>query len=219
MAAPNQIILAIDTATSGTQVALSNKDQTFSRTDDRPHAQAECLVPLIDEVMKESGRSFDNINTILCVAGPGSFTGLRTGLATAKAIAQSTGRPLNGISAFDAFALQYQGSKPFCVIIESRRAEFFCQLYDETEQDPALVSAENLQDYTKGDIILIGNGLIRYYEEIGKDMPDQKHIHLDIKLLAENFDETNDMFTKDPSPIYLRGADISQPKHKPRQIA
>lgn len=234
MTLSNQTILAIDTVTGGTQVALAlgQEKRLISKSDDRPHAQAECLMPLIEQIMSEGKKAFKEMDAIICTSGPGSFTGLRTGLAAAKALAMATDLPLYGISTFDAFALQYQShtqkKQPLCVLIESRRAEFFSQLYNETGQkhaDPSLVLSKDLQEYLskgfKGQMpVLIGNGVPRLLEEIKTEIEYvQEHVQLEIGIVAQNFNPNDAAFIKDPAPVYLRGADISQPKHKPRQMA
>ena len=199
--------------------------------DNRLHAQAECLIPMIDDIMKESEKSFQGLKAIICTSGPGSFTGLRTGLAAAKAIALSANLPLYGISSFDAYALQFRDkgdkNKPLCVLVESRRAEFFCQLYDmkgTKTGEPLLILAKDLENHLAAVFkdkkpVLIGNGIPRLLEEINPALEYvQDHVHLDIKSLPKVFRDNAEQFIRDPVPLYLRGADISQPKHKPRQI-
>ena len=92
-------ILAIDTATSDVVVAIgaSNGDWIAGESGPAGHRHGEQLLPAIDRVLDAAGVRRESLGGIVVGTGPGAFTGLRVGLATAKALAHALGRPLAGV--------------------------------------------------------------------------------------------------------------------------
>ena len=103
-------ILGLDTATLSTVAAVLRADgEAFERRDDpapgeRP-AHGTRLLALAEEALAASGLAWEQIDRIAVGIGPGGFTGLRIGIATARALAQSTGLPLAGVGSLEALAL------------------------------------------------------------------------------------------------------------------
>lgn len=96
-------ILAFDTATDiGTVAVLNNETVLAERSIHAPMSLLTWLVPAIQETLKEAGLSFKDINAIAVGIGPGSFTGIRLGLSTAKTLAQAGSIPLYGIPTTEA---------------------------------------------------------------------------------------------------------------------
>ena len=103
------MILGIDTATAATAAAVWDPDGTAAeRRDDPPEGQrpahAARLLVLVEEVLAEAGAGWDAVERIAVGVGPGGFTGLRLGIATARALAQARGLPLIGVSSLAALA-------------------------------------------------------------------------------------------------------------------
>jgi tRNA threonylcarbamoyladenosine biosynthesis protein TsaB len=103
------VILGLDTATAGTAVAVWAPDgPAVERRDDPPPgarpAHAGKLLVLVEEALDAAGAGWDDIERIAVGVGPGSFTGLRLGIATARGLAQARGLPLVGVSSLAALA-------------------------------------------------------------------------------------------------------------------
>ena len=93
---------------------------------------AEALVPLIAAVMNEAGMAFAELDRIAVTIGPGSFTGLRVGVAAARGMALAAGKPAIGLTTFAALAapfLEVDESRPLLVVIEARHDRVYMQLF------------------------------------------------------------------------------------------
>ncbi|MGI6649153.1 MAG: tRNA (adenosine(37)-N6)-threonylcarbamoyltransferase complex dimerization subunit type 1 TsaB [Bacillota bacterium] len=123
-------VLGIDSATLVAGMAIVDEQRVvvegFLQTR-RTHS--ERLLPLIDWWMREAELSLADIDGIAVTNGPGSFTGLRIGMATAKGLAQATGKAFIGIPTLDALALNLAGSGVICPILDARKGEVYTALY------------------------------------------------------------------------------------------
>jgi tRNA threonylcarbamoyladenosine biosynthesis protein TsaB len=97
------------------------------------HGQAEVLLPLVDEAMRAAGLAVSALDVIAVTTGPGSFTGIRVGLAAARGIALAARLPLIGVSSFEAVAARsakiVAADRVLLVALESRRADLYVQLF------------------------------------------------------------------------------------------
>jgi tRNA threonylcarbamoyl adenosine modification protein YeaZ len=99
------------------------------------HGQAEELLPLVDRAMREAGQMPGALDLVVATVGPGSFTGIRVGLAAARGIALATGARLIGVTSFDAVAVlavrnDWPETRSLLVALESRREDFYVQFFD-----------------------------------------------------------------------------------------
>lgn len=116
-------------------MALAARDAVLDLAQlDIAHGQAEALLPLIDGMMRRAGLPARALALVAVTTGPGSFTGIRVGLAAARGIALALDVPVIGVTGFEA-ALAALGddvrqAQLLLVALESRRAELFIQLFD-----------------------------------------------------------------------------------------
>jgi tRNA threonylcarbamoyladenosine biosynthesis protein TsaB len=140
--------------------------------DDRPAGQrfaamerghAETLLPMIESVLREAKLTPTAIELIAVTTGPGSFTGLRIGLAAARGLALARGVPAIGVTSFDAVVAEGDEMQPLIVALESKRAELFLQRRDRPDPRlPALVpQAEWAATVPQGACRLAGDGAPR----------------------------------------------------------
>ncbi|HYZ41325.1 MAG TPA: tRNA (adenosine(37)-N6)-threonylcarbamoyltransferase complex dimerization subunit type 1 TsaB, partial [Stellaceae bacterium] len=102
---PLRNVLAFDSAGSSCSVAVAINCRTASVVRvHSPHGQAEILLPMVDRAMGEAGLAPAELASVAVTVGPGSFTGIRVGLAAAQGIALATGAQLIGITSFEAAA-------------------------------------------------------------------------------------------------------------------
>lgn len=122
--------LAIDCAVSKIAVAAKNENVQTKLVLDVGVKQSEKLLPAIDYVMREVSLLPKDLAYIAVTLGPGSFTGLRLGLSTAKAIQLASNVPVYGIPSLEAFAFPYKNlSVGVLSLIEAKENEFFCAFY------------------------------------------------------------------------------------------
>jgi tRNA threonylcarbamoyladenosine biosynthesis protein TsaB len=130
-------LLAVETATGCLSVAVLVGAVVSARSDrDAAGHHARYLVPAVDEVLKAAGCEFSDLQALAVSIGPGSFTGLRVGLATMMGFRMVTGLPLAAVPTLDAMAWNLRGSKHvLCPVLKSRTGEVYWAFYrwQETE--------------------------------------------------------------------------------------
>jgi tRNA threonylcarbamoyladenosine biosynthesis protein TsaB len=132
-------LLYIDTAASKATVALSQEGRTVAiRTHDNANEQAAVLNIMINNVLEEASCVMDNIDALCVCAGPGSYTGLRVGLSTAKGIAYVKDIPLMLFNRLDLIAWGQNKKEPFAIALKARNGEYFFAAYTnkEMQSDP-----------------------------------------------------------------------------------
>jgi tRNA threonylcarbamoyladenosine biosynthesis protein TsaB len=136
------------------------------------HGHAEALLPMIDDIMSATGLSASALDCVAVTTGPGSFTGIRVGIAAARGIAFAGGLPLIGVSSFEAVAEAVPaitlGDRPLLVALESRRADLYIQLFDAARRplsEPAVYLPQTLASgipSARGSaIVIIGDAVAR----------------------------------------------------------
>ena len=129
-------VLGFDTSTNATAACLVRGDgESFEHvptTEDllgRPGHAAE-LMPAVARVMHAAGVGWEDVEGIAVGVGPGTFTGLRIGIATARALAHARGIGVRPVSSLKALADPLKRSRPRLPLIDARRGELFAALYD-----------------------------------------------------------------------------------------
>lgn len=124
----NDFILALDTVSDSISVALIQKGNVIAHQyQQMERGQGESLIPMIQNVFQKAHYDFKDLSKVAVSVGPGSFTGVRIGLATAKGIGLALNIPVVGITAFEAAAFDIKGS--FLVVLDTRRGDFFTQSF------------------------------------------------------------------------------------------
>ena len=130
------VILALDAAGLACSVAVSLGEQVVvEERIDTMHGQAEALLPLVDKAMREAGQMAASLDLVVATIGPGSFTGIRAGLAAARGIVLATGARLLGVTSLDAVAVEAVRrdcleTRVLLVALESRREDLYVQFFD-----------------------------------------------------------------------------------------
>lgn len=125
-----RVLLAMDTATPMTTVALVRDDEVLAErqhVDARRHA--EVLSSFVREVVLEAGCALQDVSAVVVGVGPGAFTGLRVGLVTARTLGMALEVPVHGVVTLDAMAFAHGGVEPFAVVTDARRREVFWATY------------------------------------------------------------------------------------------
>ena len=123
------LILVIDTCLGACQVAAVRGGQRLAGCSElMQRGHQERLALMTAEVMAEAGAGFDEIGTIAVTVGPGSFTGLRVGLAFARGLGLATGAPLAGIGTLEALAAS--GEARAAGVVDARRGQIYFQPFE-----------------------------------------------------------------------------------------
>ena len=147
--------------------------------DDRPAAHrfvpmerghAEALIPMIETVLREAALTPAAVDLLVVTVGPGSFTGLRIGLAAARGLALARRLPAIGVASFDAVKVDDPAARPLFIALESKRPELFLQRRDRDDARlPALVPPEGWAAILPpGPCALAGDGAPRLAAALGR---------------------------------------------------
>lgn len=216
-------ILAFDTSMAHCSIGVFNKDtgRTLSKSEPMERGHAEVLVPSIQAALAEAGLEFSALDAIAVPLGPGAFTGLRIGLSTAQSLGLSLDIPVVGIPSFDALARPLDIPN-LGILIETKRSDFYVRAPG--GGGAAMEAAAVIEAYGGQEICWIGDGIARFQEAVGA-MPSgfffkTGHERILPETLIEMAMERLPLSNVSAlAPIYLRGADVSQPKVLPRQIS
>lgn len=171
-------LLAIDTALEACSVGIADGDAPLilmSETIGRGHA--ERLMGMVEAAMREAGLAFRDLDRIAVTIGPGSFTGVRVGIAAARGLALVVGCPVVGIGTLAALAGKARviaGARPVLAALDARRSEVYAQAFDAdgTPRGPAIVAAPALvAESFAGDMVLAGSGADLVRAMLASDTP------------------------------------------------
>jgi tRNA threonylcarbamoyladenosine biosynthesis protein TsaB len=196
------LTLAFDTATDVATSALLEDGDLLGERTGRPAS----LLEDVDALLGDADAEPSELRRIVVGTGPGSFTGLRMGLAASRALALALDVPVAGVSTLDALAASSPGALP---VIDARRREVF------TLQDgnPVAVRPNDLSNSLLLGRVCVGNGAVRYrdvLEEAGAEVPpDESELHLPRAAvharLATDFGPAELV-----EPIYVRSPDADR---------
>lgn len=124
-------VLALDTCLSACSVAVW-QDGVILAKDWRPmqRGHAEALLPMVEHVRAQSGLDYRALDRLAVSIGPGSFAGVRVGLAAARGICVARGLPLVGVSTFELLAAAIEGDAPVAVALDARNDQVYFQAFD-----------------------------------------------------------------------------------------
>ena len=167
-----ELILSMDTATPCSTVAITEGDLQSGRVVGEVSLSSSVthsrrLLTAIDWLISEASISKDDISGYGVGLGPGSFTGLRIGMATAKGLAAASGKPIYGVSSLDLIAASCPpGKDPVCALLDARKKELYVAFYrfDEggslvRESEPEALAPQTLVERIKEPVLMVGDGL------------------------------------------------------------
>ncbi|MBE7037294.1 MAG: tRNA (adenosine(37)-N6)-threonylcarbamoyltransferase complex dimerization subunit type 1 TsaB [Ruminococcaceae bacterium] len=173
-------ILAIDTSSLNATVALMNDEKVigeYTISNKKTHSQV--IMPMICELLEKCSLCMDDIDVFATGIGPGSFTGLRIGIATAKALCQAKQKKIIGISSLASLAKNVSDTeKTICPIIDARRGDVYNALYKNgvcIKEDRAISLDELFEELKGKDVLFLGDGAIVYKDKIIEKMGDNAY--------------------------------------------
>jgi tRNA threonylcarbamoyladenosine biosynthesis protein TsaB len=197
------IVLAFDTATADTVVGLTGAGEPVELRHEpaagaRP-GHAEQLLPLCRAALERAGIGWPQVDRIGVGVGPGTFTGLRIGVATGRALAQSAGAELVPVSTLRALAANVEGSFP---VIDARRGEAFVLV----DGEPRAAKPEELAALAAGRTA-IGDGALLYADLLDHVADDRDVHHLRGAELCALAAATEPIGRDELLPDYVRDPD------------
>jgi len=178
-------ILAIDTSTSFASLAVAVDEQVVAESLLNTNRTLSArLVPEIERLLTTAGLSFNDIDIYASSVGPGSFTGVRGGIATIQGLALATGKPCAAFSSLALLAMNFSLSTTLvCPLLDARKNEVYAALYDCSATLPSprindcvlppAVLLEQITAATNGPVIFVGDGALRYHDLIAERLGDQ----------------------------------------------
>ncbi len=237
-------ILAFETTLSGINVGFVSREiNQIEEYIDTEREQAAMLIPTIQSVLEEAKREFKDLDLIVSTVGPGSFTGLRIGLCTARIMSMTLNKPLIGVTTLDMIMHQYlqNNNDPapdhkYLILLETKRKDFYACFFDNKGEkisepfasDASDILAKIQTDHNEFKMNIGGNCLQRFQDNIDtngieiKFLPvieriDPVQMALHGAYLFDKYGESKGSL----NPLYLREADVSfstKPARKLSQV-
>ena len=214
-------ILAFDTSNNTSSVAISEDQNILSYIEElRPSMQAECIIDMIEIALLEAGCTYNEIDYLAVTRGPGSFTGIRIGLATAKAIALATNINSTAISNFEIAhfraSKQIKNCDKFIIFINAYRGQLYAQNFDKNSAIglPILIDSNEAIKLLKKEnteIACAGSGVEIIYSQI-KHLTNLTILPRFPKIKAIDLckyvgDKIPNLLLRPIEPLYIRPVD------------
>jgi tRNA threonylcarbamoyladenosine biosynthesis protein TsaB len=154
------LLLLIETATTSCSVALAQDDQIIAlREIDQRNIHAEVITVFTEELFKQTGKAYTDLDAVAVSCGPGSYTGLRIGISTAKGLCFSLDKPLIAIETLSAMAhgfiergaVTIQPGTLLCPMIDARRMEVYTAIFDSMGNELKSTSADIIDENSFND--------------------------------------------------------------------
>lgn len=174
-------ILALDSSGLVASVAIVTEDAMLAEyTVNYKKTHSQTLLPMLNEIVKMVDVNMDEVDAIAVAAGPGSFTGLRIGSATAKGLGLALSKPVVSVPTLDGLAYNLYGTqKLICPIMDARRNQVYTGLYDFQDDQLRIIkeqSAMAVEDLLEeinelgNEVIFLGDGTAVYGDIIAEKM-------------------------------------------------
>ena len=179
----NELLLTIDTSSSAGSVAVSRGESLLGEILLNTSAtHSDRLLVAARRLLLDLGVRLSDVAAFAVVIGPGSFTGLRVGVATVKGLAFASGKPVIGVSSLRTLAMQAPfSSHPVCTLLDARKKEVYAGLFQWERGVPAplgperVIAPEALLDQITGDVLFIGSGSELYRTLIVRRLGGRAH--------------------------------------------
>lgn len=207
------LILGISTSSNIASVALSKDAECIKELNiNNNKTHSETLLPLINELLSETNIKLQDINLIACDNGPGSFTGIRIGISTVKAIAESLNIPVIAVSSLEGLAYNIHDSECICSLIDARNNQVYCGLFDSNHTLIGNYMADDINTILpvinqSKDILFVGDGAVAHKDLLNiSDFKSDNLLHAkNINLCAfDKFSKGEILNADSILPMYLR---------------
>jgi tRNA threonylcarbamoyladenosine biosynthesis protein TsaB len=178
-----EVLLTVDTSTPAGSIALSRGETLLGEILlNVPTTHTDRLLVTARQLLADAGIPLGEVDAFGVVLGPGSFTGLRVGVATVKGLALAAGRPVAGVSSLQTLAMQAPYSRhPVCALLDARKKEVYAGLYTWEEGWPVAmgperaISPEQLLATLDEEVVFVGDGAAAYRTLIIRQLGPRAH--------------------------------------------
>lgn len=180
------LLLAIDTTTAACSVALARSGELVAEvTTVIPRSHSQRLLPLVDGLFQETPCSIADVDALAVSRGPGSFTGLRIGLATVRGLALALDKPVTGVCTLEVLAHGAGARGLICPVLNARREQVYTALYRADGAEPqtvmpgqamAVSSLINKLRQWREPVWFCGDGTNLVYEGARKELADARRV-------------------------------------------
>ena len=169
-------LLSIDTSSDVCSVAILedyNLIKELNITDSKTHS--ENLMPLVDKLFKDTNLQLSDMKALACSIGPGSFTGIRIGIASVKAMAEVMQIPVIGVASLETLAYLCNNSNTIVSLIDAKNNQVYCGIFHENHElfeNYLATDINEVIDHLKkySNILFVGNGAIMHKQLLEKEM-------------------------------------------------
>jgi len=215
------LILAVSTSSNTCSVSILEDEKCIKELNilnQRTHS--ENLMPLIEKLFKETKFSLKDINIIACDNGPGSFTGIRIGISTVKAMAEAMGIPVITSSSLEALSYNTEDTCDYIVsLIDARNNQVYCGIFNRNHDLVEEYIADDIKSaletvYKYENLIFIGDGFEAHKDLIGQEKVYDNIVHSkNIGLNAyKKFKDGIKQTADEIQPMYLRKSQAERMK-------
>lgn len=186
-------LLAIDTSTEQASIALLVFDKLFSKTNPNVKQHADCILPMISELLLEADLNLKDLDGIVFGCGPGSFTGIRVSCSIAKALAYAHSLPMYPVTSLHAIAYtasegNFTENTSFLALLDARMQEFYWQYFSDLQVGkPEVASLENIVIPDTSKLVVCGPNIKLFIENLSQ------HVQNNIFEVKEVFPIAADM--------------------------
>ena len=212
------VILHIETTTLNCAVALFRNSEVIASKSirEQDYSHAENIMPFIDSIVLESGLIKKDINAVSVSGGPGSYTGLRIGVATAKGICHALAIPLISIDTLTVLKKQAEelcpGKDAYVSMLDARRMEVYSRTFTDThvtEVEAVVIDQESKDKFSGlGSICFIGDGAVKCKEVLsgeGREFIEAYPIaETAVELACDSFEKNDFVDLASYEPFYLK---------------
>lgn len=225
------LILNLEAATDVCSVCISKGEEVLSLKEAAgSNAHSKVITMLIEECLHKAGLGLNELNAVAVSSGPGSYTSLRVGISTAKGICYALGIPLVAVDTLQALALaayrkERDDTALYCPMIDARRMEVYCALFDHKNTAVTVASSEiitenSFQDFFASGrrVVFFGNGA----EKCKIVLKSEYAVFIPVRCSAQHLTRfSSEAFIAESyvnlayfSPNYLKAPNITTSKQK-----
>ena len=226
----NNYILQIDTATETCSVSIGLDGKVLGRIDaEEPNLHASKLTVFIDQLLQDVKLGYSDLKAVAVSMGPGSYTGLRIGVSTAKGLCYALDIPLIAVNTLESIFEGYTADKTmedgnlYIPMLDARRMEVYMAVYSNNAEllvptKAEIIDAQSFDQFADKNIYLFGSGATK----LADTFVDNKRVHIDLayqhssawltKVASEKFNNQNFEDLIYFEPFYLKEFVATTPK-------